>query len=234
MDLKRDEFEEQREILLREVEEKQSNEEETFFEEVWRNTKYAKTPAGNTIDIKTIGIRDISDLRYKIMAGPLFLYNKNSGLKQFNKHLHNVAPSKRKKTVDLIRGFKFAGTGYRVLFFEGEVEALFLIERILSIVNPEKLIQVSEKKTKSVLIIEKECEFPGYREIKEMIRKALKEIEKEINEIKEDFTEKALNELESIFFYNESWQNRIQRLYSYDNNYIYSIIDNLRDKYENA
>lgn len=86
------------------------------------------------------------------------------------------------------------------------------IEKIFRFKNPQKYIQLTEKREMSALIIEKGCIFPKDYEINPLKVNALVEIKKEIERIRNNFLERALNELESIYFYNKSWVERIDKL----------------------
>jgi len=108
---------------------------------------------------------------------------------------------------------------------------MYLLERILRLRNPDRYIKLSEKKDLSAFIIEKGTIFPNTKDLIRLIEYSQKQIWHDIILISNNFYNRAINELESIYFYNLSWQQRIKNFSNVTNfNFIrlYEKIESFR------
>ncbi|MBE0461276.1 MAG: hypothetical protein IBX60_06550 [Candidatus Aminicenantes bacterium] len=156
---------------------------------------------------------------------PLYFFKRNGSVIIFNR-----SSNKKRKYMGLKithRKHEFKKRFYDVYYFNGESEKLFLLKNMLQLVNSKKHIQLTEKREMSALIIEKGCIFPKDYEINPLKVNALVEMKKEIERIRNNFLERALNELESIYFYNKSWVERIDKLLHTSSDDIINIMNKI-------
>lgn len=213
--------------LIEEIKTERLKDEELFFQKVWRNTKYQKTPLGSIQDIKKITIGNVVNFRKRILQKALYFYDPDSGINVFNHAIKEEVNTPGFKIISMLE-IRHKEKFYDVFYIKGEMEAFFLLEKILKIRNPGKHIQISEKKEMSSIIIEKGSKLPEMNEIDKLSEDAFVYIENEINDIKNNFVERALNELESIYFYNKSWIDRVNTLFKTKKSRISGIITELR------
>lgn len=121
---------------------------------------------------------------------------------------------------------------FYVYYFDISSDILFLIEEILSLFNKNELIQYSDKRYLSALIVEKNTIFPQSSQITNILECAKNELKLKINRIKRDFFSNALNELESIFFYERRWEDRINRCLSVNESEVEKILETLKNHNE--
>ncbi len=210
-------------ILKKEIQKKTNTENEKFFKRIWKKTIYEKSPRGDLKLIDKINIKDIMNLKYKVLKMPLYFYGGNNKVNILNGKI-NYKKNNNQFNVLYNRYIFHKNTHYNIIYFINEIEKIYIIEKILQQKNPTKHIQISEKRKMSALILEKNCVFPQISEINFLKEKALEKLKTEINQIKKNFCERALNELESVFFYNIHWVKRIKKLFNISENDIIRII----------
>lgn len=199
-------FREKRKIK-NEIHKKNGDDSERFFQMVWRGTPYEKSPMGTESGIESLDEEALSGFAGQIQAKNLFFYS----------HPGRLSVKKKKDPIPLTnRRPHPAGWSdrpdYSIFFFSRHIEKIHLIRSILQIANPEKHIQVSEKKTLCALVIEKGVKIPPFNHIKGIQKKALIKIEEEVEEMKRDPVSLGINELESIYFLRSSWTQRLKTL----------------------
>lgn len=121
---------------------------------------------------------------------------------------------------------------FYVYYFDISSDILFLIEEILSLFNKNEFIQYSDKRYLSALIVEKGTIFPQPSQISNILECAKNELNLKIKRIKRAFFSKALNELESLFFYERRWEDRINRCLSVNESEVEKILEILKNHNE--
>lgn len=222
-----EEVEIEKKILVREIERERHKEEEFFFKFVWEGTQYEKSPLGEIQSVGAIGLDRLEDLRKRLQQ--LFFFTGDSGVDIIPPLPAGGMPAgtlalHRKKSA------RFDDKEYDIYYFSGEVEAMYLLERILKPLNPRHHVQLSEKKIESALIVEKGARFPGRGEISSGREEALRQIDRELAAIRGNFEERALNELESVYFYHTPWSDRIDRLFQTTDNRLLALAARLTYK----
>jgi hypothetical protein len=217
-----------KEIIIKEIEEGKSIEAELFFSEVWRNTKYMKSPLGSIDYVKKISPGDLIELKDKIIGSEILCYEFEGNITDLS---GNFKPGeKNNNDFNILDKFeiKYKNNLFDIFYIKGGIEKFYLLEKILGMKYPGRHIQINEKKRMSSFIIEKGLRYPVLEEISNLYGEALKLIENEINEIKKSFYDRALNELESIFFYNSTWLNRLEILFNIKDLHLFKVIDKLK------
>lgn len=199
-------------LLIAEIERESGKEEEAFFRFLWQGTAYEKSPLGTVADVSRITTGMLEDFRSKLSASPLFFYGRERGVEIVN-GVGNPCSTSPLLSIDWRRDTLFAGRHYHICYVDRRIEAIHLVTRILKESNPDKHIQMSEKKMKSALILEAGTRFPEDCDIGVLRKKSLEKINHDISGIKANFAEKALNELESLYFYGRSWLERIGEMF---------------------
>lgn len=207
-----DEVARHKRILIKEIEMESTNDEEAFFRFVWLGSDYEKSPLGTVSDAASITPSMLEKTRLELLEKSLFFYGSETGVEIFNGNpqvpLHTPA-----STITWLRNKTFRERHYDICYVNRRVEAYYLLTRILKDLNPDKHIQLSEKKDMSAFILETGTRFPTGRNISPLREKALKQIESDLYGIRSNTDERALNELESIYFYGKRWQERIGELF---------------------
>lgn len=191
---------------------------ENFFSTIWQGTSYQRTPLGSVETIESITISHIQDLIKTVLNNPIFFYthlnevetNFDSRLQpSFDESISMVLPKPFTLKKEKINGER----SYYIYFFNNKLEEFYLIQHILKIANPGKHIHLSEKRKMSALVFEEPLRIPQSNDLKILKDKALQEMIAITDSIKSNFPERALNEMESIYFYDKSWESRINRLF---------------------
>jgi len=215
MTFEKREVENHKRTLIEEIEMEAFKEEETFFRFVWQETGtgYEKSPLGTIEEVGTVTVDMLGEVREEILKGQLFFYSSPFGLDIINRFedvkVTGINAWWRNKTYQR----KGNNRCYEICYFSNRIEVLYLMVRILKALNPGKHIQLSEKKRMSALIVESGVQFPTLRNIGPLREKALGELERDLAGIKTNINERALNELESVYFYGKRWQERIALLF---------------------
>jgi hypothetical protein len=212
MSLAPEEIESEKEGLIGEIEQERHREEEFFFRFVWQGTDYEKTPLGQIEAVRAIGVALLEGLRAQLLHMPLYFYTGDSGLQIVNPPAAAGMPP-TSLNIRRRRSEPFGDTHYHIYYFNGQIEAMYLLERVLKKANPDHHVQLSEKKRESALIVQQGARFPTGDTISSLKESVLREIRHEVSGIQENFDEKALNELESVYFYNTRWSQRLDRLF---------------------
>jgi hypothetical protein len=232
MSFSREEIISEKEILTREIKEKQRGEEELFFKFAWKDTDYEKSPLGEVDIIKVVTAAHLEDFKSRVLKGPLYFYTRGPGLEIRNNPHEPTKPGGTdipEKNFNILRkrGGRYNRKWYDIFYFNGHIEEMYVLERGLKLMNPGLHIQLSEKKRESALIVERGTRFPAGAGITSFREKALREIEKEVADIKENFAEQALNELESIYFYHKRWSERLERLFQTTDGRLLAMVKSL-------
>lgn len=203
-----------KERLKKEIEAELANREEFFFRFVWEGSDYEKSPLGKADRVDTISGAALDTLRCRLLQETIFGYTQGGGVTILNPAAAaQVQPQPLPPVpIDWVKNKPFGERRYDICYFNRDIEVFYLLERMLKLLNPDKHIQLSEKKKMSALILEKGTRFP-IDQVKAVKQKALEQITVEVSEIKSNFEESALNELESMFFYGCPWPERCRRLF---------------------
>ncbi len=230
LDLNKIDLDMEKRVLSAEFERERNNEEEHFFRTIWQGTGYEKSPLGDVLEIEAkTTTADLAELHEKVMKHPQLFYEKDKGLTIVNQNRHVIGCPKipgEHKVHPYVRPENFRAdctliekrvTSYKektlkLFFFKGNIEPLYIMEKYLREQNPGKMVQISEKKEMSVFIIEEGCFFPAADNIGQIKKYVLAQLKQEIKGIKENFVDRALNELESMWFYDMPWTQRCDRL----------------------
>jgi hypothetical protein len=217
----------QKKIAIKEINQEMKNFEEAFFQKVWEGTPYELSPLGDIDGINRITTNIMLDCKTEILKNNVYFYYDNCKIKTIN---HITFPSKLKSKVKLRRRryMSFNHKRYDVFYFTGGVEFMYLLERILLKENPGRHIQLSEKKQNSAIIIEQGVVYPDTIQISDKKEKILKEIKHEISRICDDFTDRALNELQSLYFYSLPWKRRIDFLSRITDEALLEVVHDLK------
>ncbi len=221
--------EQEKDVLIREIEREEHNEEEGFFKFVWSGTNYEKSPLGTIEAARGITPEILEEFRLKVVDMPLFFYKNHveDGLEIINPEAFSCTPPEDFTIYQRFEG-AFDDRNYRIFYFTGWVEQMFLLKYILDVKNPELRIHVSEKKKSSAFIVEEGVIWPSAEEIDELRTQACDAIKKDEEQIKSYFPERALNELESVFFYNKRWPLRIQSALGTPTSQLLKILEKLK------
>lgn len=202
--------------LIEEIKIQSGKEKEAFFRFVWQGTGYEKSPLGTAAEVNTITPAVLDDLRHKILSRDTFFYSKTTGLEIRNGHEKEASLSPFLSTIPWRRETTYHGCGSSrccsICYFNNNIEVLYLLTRVLKNLNPAKYIQLSEKKMMSALILETGAKLPGKNNIRPLLEETGRQLHIEIIRIKKKTGLRALNELESVYFYGRRWQERIKKL----------------------
>lgn len=232
MSFTREETISEKEILIREIKGKRRSKEESFFKFAWKDTVYEKSPLGEKDMVNAVTTAHLEDFKSLVLKRPLYFYTRAFGLEIRNNPHETTKPGgtdNLEKHFNILRkrGGRYKRKWYDIFYFDGQVEEMYVLERGLKLMNPGLHIQLSEKKRESALIVERGTRFPAEPDINSFREKALQEIKKEVAGIKENFSEQALNELESIYFYNKGWSERLARLFQTTDSQLLAMVKSL-------
>ncbi|MCX6579131.1 MAG: hypothetical protein NT166_02985 [Candidatus Aminicenantes bacterium] len=203
-----------KERLKKEIEVKLANREEFFFRFVWEGSDYEKSPLGLADRVDTISGAALDTLRRRLLKEAIFGYTRGGGVTILNSD--TVAPVQSRPLppvpIAWVKNKPFGERWYDICYFNRDIEVFYLLERMLKLLDPDKHIQLSEKKKMSALILEKGTRFPG-EQVRAVKQNALEQLTVEVSQIKSNFEESALNELESMYFYGSPWSERCRRLF---------------------
>jgi len=217
----------EKEFLIKEIEKKKNNPGEIFFRNIWRDFKYSKSPLGKKQDIQRVSILDILNLKNKIIKTGFISTNEKSQIISFKEFKCGY----NYKCAEITFIKKKAYKNYSIIFFKNAIEYMYLLERILRQKNPNKHIQLSEKKDISAFIMEKGIIFPNIKELIKLKEYSQKQIWNELNLIALNFYNRAINELESYYYYNLSWQQRINCFLNITNFNLIEIQEKIKSFY---
>lgn len=203
----------EKEIIIDEIESHKTGESENFFRFAWKDTIYEKSPWGKTKEVKSLTREHIKQFKKQVLDKDIYFYPDREKIHSLKK---TTSAKKINVTYTNKKNQHHNGSRYDIFYFTHGIEQLFLLEIILEILYPKKHIQISEKKELCALIIEEGVHFPTYTLIRYLKEKALLKIKKEIINIKKDFFSRGINELESLYFYNQSWSYRQKILNNID------------------
>lgn len=213
--------------LIEEIKSESSKEEEAFFSFVWQGTVYEKSPLGTVKGVDTITSIMLRDFRAELLKNRLFFYNCSCGLQIINRD--EFTPSFSPGLIISHRRYKaFQGKHYNIFYFNHSIESLHLLLKILKDLNPDKHIQLSEKKEKSALIFETGTRFPTNCHMEPLRERALLGLRHDLSIIKINVKERALNELESVYFYDRSWRQRIKKLFQTTNRQLLEMVEKIK------
>lgn len=212
MKFKGEEVDRHKGVLIKEIERESVNDEEAFFRFLWQNTSYEKSPLGTVEDVAIITSGMLETMRLELLEKPLFFYSDAADLEISNGNGQSP-PSMPVLNISWLRNKTFRDRSYDICYFNRSIEAYYLLTRILKDLNPDKHIQLSEKKDVSALILETGTRFPTSSNIDSLRENACREIGSDLSEIRSNIAERALNELESVYFYGKRWQRRIRQLF---------------------
>lgn len=221
-----DELEFEKKKISFEIEDKSFMKAESFFRFVWQGTCYEKSPLGTADEVKRVSVKDIKDLWYQLLDKRWFFFSQEKGMEIVNKRI----PIKKKETkqnIWLKKECIYRDKFYHIAYFSSRTEEMYLLGIILQALNPDNHIQLSEKRDQSALIMEKGTIFPCKLNITSLREAAIREVEELIIEIKNNFYEIALNELESHYFYDKPWSVRLETLKKTSEKQILDIIEEL-------
>ncbi|MDQ1354429.1 MAG: Insulinase family protein [Acidobacteriota bacterium] len=209
----------QKQQLKNEIERETSNREEFFFRFVWEGTDYEKSPLGSIARVDTITAAILEDFRRQLINKNILFYSRDKGIEILNLSNSETSPVPGKPlSLPIAQSWRksrpFREKLYDIYYFNRDIEAFYLLERVLKELNPARHIQVSEKKYMSAMIIEKGAAFPSGQDIRFLEEKAFEGINRDLGDIKANFREQAVNELESVYFYGQQWQDRVVRLFN--------------------
>ena len=221
--------EEEKDVLIREIEREQHNEEEGFFKFVWSGSNYEKSPLGTVEAARGITPEILEDFRLNVMDMPLFFYKANTEapLQIVNGDAFTCECPEDFNLYQRREG-EFEDVAYHIFYFEGWVEQIYLLKYVLEAKNPDCRIHVSEKKKSSAFILQEGAQWPAADEIEGLKSTAITAIKKDVEQIKDHFPELALNELESVYFYNKRWMDRIQAALETETSQLLEIIEKLK------
>lgn len=222
-------LENQKDILKEEIKRETSNREEFFFRFVWEGTNYEKSPLGSIARVDTITAAILEDFRRQLISKNILFYSREKGIEILNLSNSENSPAPGKPlSLPIAQTWKmnrpFREKWYNIYFFDRDIEAFYLLERVLKELNPARHIQLSEKKRMSALIVEKGADFPLGQNISFLKEKAFEGINKDLADIKANFREQAVNELESVYFYGQQWQDRVARLFNTTENQLSELV----------
>lgn len=229
MSFEPDNTEDEKNVLIREIEREQHNEEEGFFKFVWSGSNYEKSPLGTVEEAQGITPEILEDFRLKVMDMPLFFYSVNTEepLEIVNGDAFTCECPEDFNIYQRREG-EFEDVTYRIFFFNGWVEQMYLLKYVMDAKYPDLRFHVSEKKKSSAFIVQEGAEWPDADEIEDLKKKAIQAIGEDVEQIKDHFPELALNELESVYFYNKRWLPRIQAALDTETSQLLEIIEKLK------
>lgn len=222
--------------LIQEIQRESANEEEAFFRFVWQDMDpgYEKSPLGTVEEVGAVTREMLEAVRQGLMKKQLFFYSPFAGLERINPAYEaNInRHSGRGGQITRRENRTYQGNGttrrYSIYYFNGCIEVFYLLERILRQLNPGKHIQLSEKKRMSALIVEADADFPTGRNTGFLRRRALDALKRELEGISANINERALNELESAYFYGKSWEQRIVGLNKTTDRQLLAVVEKLK------
>jgi hypothetical protein len=220
-----DDVERNKNGLLKEIHREASKKREEFFRKIWDGTPYEKSPLGTPRDVQSITPAEIESFRNRLLEKVHFFFTRNNGMERYEPEKGITIESEDNPASLEVTGIKkktmtFQGQGYNIYYvkndnhrIEGSSEVLYLLVRLLQLQNPGKRIQISEKKAGAALILENGSLLPAVDTIHALWEPARRQIARDVESIASNFRERALNQLESNYFYGRTWESRIRRLY---------------------
>ena len=226
--------------LIKEINAESAKQEEHFFKEIWSGSMYQKSPLGRIPQVEKVSCNDLEVLRSQLMSRQIYIYFLSKGVEVCNSSINSgqnenavsppsPLPSPLPTTFTWRRNIRFGQRQYHIYYFNRDIESFYLISRVLQFYNPEKHIQLSEKKYMSALIIQNGTEFPGPDvALEKVFEDVFIQMDEEIISIQQNFKELAMNCLESIYFYGVSWEERIQRMKSVSPSQIAKLLNEIK------
>jgi len=214
--------------LINEILKTRKNFREYFFKRVWGKTLYQRSPLGNITSIKRITIADVSRANREIIRGPLYYFA--NGKVTIKKGRISEQNKGGLGTFRILRMNKMIieGVDYNIYYFKDGTAQVYLLEKILQLMNKDRHIQFSRKLCLNALIIERGAAFPGKEDITKLKEKAVLGISTRMNSIKKDCFLLARNELESHYYYMKSWQRMIKEMIRTEEDELIWIICKIR------
>jgi len=207
-----DDIKREKAAIYREIEQYQNSEQELFFKFLWQYTPYEKSPLGLKEDVKAISPVCVNNLAVKVAGLNLLIWTPD-GLDEETRIDLQGSFNPSLKANRFVKDRKFDGRHYHIYYFRENIEKMMLLTRILQILNPDKHIQLSEKRELCALCLEKGTRNPNAWELPRLKRLAFRQIMREARDIEKNFKEKALNELESLFLFGKTWCERLKLLF---------------------
>jgi len=209
----------QKNCLTDEIIRESPNFREFFFSFAWEGTNYEKSPLGIIEELNPITPDVMETFKQELLMKPVYFYTRDKGIETVENT--SCITRQEKESLPFIlpvpftwrRDKVFRGVSYDIFYIDRDIEVFYLIERVLKLVNPSKHIQLSEKRKMSALILESGTCMPKQGDIEFLRKKVLEGINEDIESIGKHFRERAVNELESIYFYNKKWEERINELF---------------------
>jgi len=221
MELREDEVERNKKGLIKEILREASNPREEFFRKVWAGTPYEHSPLGTPDAVQSITPSLLDSFRLRLLKKTHYFFTRDNGIEvheptqeipEESTGIHEFTGIKHREMTFRDREFDIYYLGNIIRECDCSIEALYMLERLMQMQNPGKQIQISEKKDKCALILEKGILFPKVDSIGSLWEPARRQIAGDVDSISAEFQERALNQLESRFFYGRRWESRIRRL----------------------
>lgn len=203
---------------------------EIFFRKVWDGTIYEKSPVGTESEINIISRKDLIGMQKKVIKGTIYIYN-NYKISIFNKHVDKNNYKIKKINIINKSTFKHDKNYYKRIIFEGESDIFNLICEMLSFFDPNRYVQLIEKKQLSTIILERDFIFPEYNELITLKTKCLKEIQRVNLLLDKSYFHKSMKELISFFYHNKIISDRIKYIFNIDDKEIIESILFLKKNY---
>lgn len=210
-------LEKEKGALIAEIGRESSRKEEAFFSFVWQDTSYMYSPLGTAEAVRTIGVDDIYELKNRILQGPIYFYTPQG--------VHIEGPEEVEEDGEIFIPDEdwigsFGNDEYYIHYLEGEgeqfhrtLDAFYLLQRIANKIFPGYTTGLYEKRYLAVFVANTKGWMSEYQVLSHK-RRVLDDIESELEELRKDFGSRGLNELESLYFYNIPWQDRLNQLAS--------------------
>ncbi len=206
----------EKEIILNEIQQERLSTSELFFRKLWKGTAYENSPLGSPDFLSSIAFNDLINYKYKVTSSVKYLFtsaNDGSVSKIENTSWKNTIMNKSVSR-DTKHRFDFEENQYIDIEIKNESEILYLIKEIISIFNPGKLVSIFEKKNIRSFVLEASCILPYREEFEKLLPAATRNIKTQLTEIENQFQDRALNELESVYYKNKKWSERRQAFFS--------------------
>jgi len=199
-------------IVLKEILQEHGKEEEICGRKIWQSTEYEKSPLGTFEDVQKIRRKELENVKRTILMRPLFFYKEATRIfpqREAKNMTQSVCPG-----LEIVRRRKldFHKKIFLAFYFHQCPDELYVLKDIMKIFNSGRCVLLSEKRKMSAFLIDQGCKFPDRHQIPDLKKNAIDLLYRDIDEIKNNFIDRALNELESLYFRNLSWEDRIFRM----------------------
>jgi hypothetical protein len=229
LEISEEEVDRVRRIISQEIVQEYTAEEEINGRKIWQATVYEKSPLGTLEDLNKIKREHIEKVKRTILTKYLFFYKEAAHISRqtgAKNAIRSVCPGLgivRTRKLGILKNM------FNAFYFHQCPNELYMLKEIMKIFNPGRCILLSEKRKMAAFLIDQCCKFPDAHQIPSLKKNAIDVLYNEIEEIKSNFINRALNELETLYFRNLCWEHRILKTIHSTDTSIVNLMNKMKD-----